>query len=67
MYAGCKVHEELEGTAGGPLGDAMVADGAEDEGDEDAVGGGDEEGDVGGEKAGEEAGCWEDEGEEVKD
>lgn len=43
-----------------------MADGAQDDGDEDAVGGAEEEGDVGGEEAGEEACCRESCGEHVE-
>ena len=46
----------VEGAGGGPLGDAVVAEEAESEGGEDAVGGAEEEGEVGGEEAGVEGG-----------
>lgn len=60
-------HYVFEGAGGGPLCDAVVADGAEEDGDGDTVAGADYEGDVGGEEAGEEAGEGEDWGEHVED
>lgn len=55
-YARGKRHSVFEGAGGGPLGDAVVTEGAEEEGGEDAVGGAEEEGAVGGEEAGVEGG-----------
>ena len=55
-YARGKRHSVFEGAGGGPLGDAVVTEGAEEEGGEDAVGGAEDEGAVGGEEAGVEGG-----------
>lgn len=54
--AGGEPHGEVEGAGGGPLRDAVVAEEAEVEAREDAVGGAEEEAGVGGEAAGEEGG-----------
>ena len=63
FHAGGVPHGVVEGAGGGPLADAMVADGAEVEGGEHAEGGAEEEGGVGGEGAGVEGGV----GEEVEE
>ncbi len=49
-------HGVVEGARDGPLADAVLADEAEGEGGEDAVGGAEDEGAVGGEEAGVEGG-----------
>ena len=49
-------HGPFEGSGGGPLGDAVVADGTQEEGGEDAVEGAEDEEAVGGEEAEEEGG-----------
>ena len=49
-------HGVVEGAGDGPLADAVLADEAEDEGGEDAVGGAEDEAAVGGEEAGVEGG-----------
>ncbi len=56
-------HGEGEGPRGEVLGEAVAVGEAEEEGDEDAVGGAEEEGEVGGEDAGREGGAG-DEGRE---
>lgn len=56
MHPGCKAHDPLETSPGGPLRDTTVAAEPEDYGGDDAVSGTDEEGEVGGEAAGVEAG-----------
>ncbi len=55
-YAGSVPHDEFEASGCRPLGYAAIAYEAEQDGDEDAVGGAEEEGEVGCEEAGEEAG-----------
>ena len=56
-YTCCESHGILKSAGGGPLGDAVVAEGAEEEGGEDAVDGAEDEGAVGGEEAGVEGGA----------
>ena len=60
--AGGEAHAELEGARGQVLGEAVLADEAEDDGDDDAVGGAKDEGEVGSEEAGDERGVREEDG-----
>jgi hypothetical protein len=71
LYTCGVLHGVFEGAGDGPLGEAGVADGAEEEGGDDAVDGAGEEAEVGCEEAAVEAHHWdggrgyqEDEGEE---
>lgn len=58
MDARRPAHGVVEGSGDGPLADAVLANEAEGEGGEDAVGGAEDEAAVGGEEAGIEGGSW---------
>lgn len=65
-HSGGECHEVVEGSGGGPLRDARVADDAQEDGGEDAVECGYDEGYVGSEDAGAEGGLGNDEGQHVE-
>lgn len=62
FHAGGDAHAKLEGASGQVLGEAVLADEAEEDGDDGAIGSADEEGEVGGEEAGDEGGVREQNG-----
>ena len=62
FHARGEAHAELEGAGGQVLGQAVFANKAEEDGDDDAIGRADEKGEVGGKEAGDEGGIREENG-----
>ena len=62
FHAGGEAHAELEGAGGQVLGEAVLADEAEEDGGDGAIGSADEKGEVGGKEAGDEGGVREENG-----